>query len=204
MLGGIEVVRAGEEREQPLQVRRGTGPLHHLALAHHHGPVGVADPPCALAQHLQPSGGLGLGELRTDLERRQVGVDQVAVDLTDVLHRDTVDRADLGHHQVDQGQVVERDGQLVDHAAAPGLEDLDAEHVAAHRADAARHLTERSGAVREPDSQDDGGHAGDATDGMCPADERPVPRSIPRPVSDTLQLVALQLRQLQRAEVQRV
>jgi hypothetical protein len=145
VLGGVEMVRTGEEGQQPLQVWRGPGPLDDLALANDHRPIGIADAAGSLTEDLQPMRWVGLGELRTHVERRQVGIDEVAVDRADVLHRYAVDRPDLGDHEVDQRQVLERDGQLVDDAATAGLEDLDAEHVAAHGSDATRHLTERPG-----------------------------------------------------------
>ena len=48
------------------------------------------------------------------------------------------------------------DDELVDGPAGAALEDLDADDVAAHGTDAARHLAERAGAVGQPDAHDVG------------------------------------------------
>ena len=59
------------------------------------------------------------------------------------------------HEQVDQLDVGQGDDQLVDGPAAAPLEDLDADHVAAHRADAAGHLAQRARTIGQPDAHDD-------------------------------------------------
>ena len=75
-----------------------------------------------------------------------------------MLDGHAVDRAHLGDQQIDEVGVGESDDQLVDDPAAARFEDLDPEHVAAHRADPARDLTQRAGTVGQPDAQDDGVH----------------------------------------------
>ena len=80
-----------------------------------------------------------------------------------MLDGHAVDGAHLGDQQVDEVGVGQPDDQLVDDPPATRFEDLDAEHVAAHRADPARDLAERTGTVGQPDAQDDGVHHAEAT-----------------------------------------
>ena len=101
---------------------------------------------------------VALGQFGGDREGEHAGVDVTVGRLAHVLDRHTVDRVDLVDHQIDQRTVGQRDDELVDHAASADLEDLDREDVAPHRTDPARHLPECSGAVGQPDADDDGVH----------------------------------------------
>ena len=80
-----------------------------------------------------------------------------------MLDGDAVDRAHLRDQEVHQARVGQPDHQLVDDSPATRFEDLDAEHVAAHRADPAGDLTERTGTIGQPDAQDDGVHHAEPT-----------------------------------------
>ena len=76
-----------------------------------------------------------------------------------VLHVHAVDVLDLLHeegHQVVVGQV---DGQFVDRPTTATFQDVDADDVAAHRPDPARHLTEGTRSVGQPHPHDPRRHA---------------------------------------------
>ena len=124
------------------------------------------------------SAGIGLGELGTRRQRHQVRIDAVTLDRPHVLDGHTVDRAHLGDQEIDEAGVGEPDDQLVDDPSATRFEDLDAEHVAAHRTDPARDLTQRAGTVGQPDAQDDGVHHAEATGALC-REREPLARSAP-------------------------
>ena len=55
--------------------------------------------------------------------------------------------------------VGQLDHELVDRLAPVALEDVDADDVAAHGTDAAGHLAERTGPVRQPHADDERFHA---------------------------------------------
>ena len=84
-----------------------------------------------------------------------------AIGELDVVLGPDVDAVDLGHlleqqrHQVVGGQL---DGQLVDRPTGAALEDVDADDVAADRADPARHGTEGTRPVGQPQPHHEGAH----------------------------------------------
>ena len=93
------------------------------------------------------------------LERVEPGVVEGVGRRADLLDVDAVDLLDLGDEQLDQSRAVgQLDHQLVDGPAGAPLEDVDADDVAPHRADAAGHLPERAGSVRQPHADDVGLH----------------------------------------------
>ena len=98
-------------------------------------------------------------ELGGRLHRVEPGVDQRRrprpADLLDV---DAVDLVDLLAPAGRPGSAWGRyDDDVVDGPAGAPFEDLDADHVALHRADAAGHRAQRAGPVGQPQSDDDGG-----------------------------------------------
>ena len=70
------------------------------------------------------------------------------------------------------------DDDLVHRQTATALEDVDADHVTANRTDAARHLAERTGAVGQPDADDEGFHCENRTDEPSSRPSRPCDGSV--------------------------
>ena len=97
--------------------------------------------------------------MRGRLEGVEPGVVEAAGQRPDLLDVDAVDLLDLVDEQVDERRVGQVDDQLVDRPAGAPLEDVDADDLAAHRADPAGHLPERTGAVGQPEADDEGLHA---------------------------------------------
>ena len=83
-----------------------------------------------------------------------------ALDRADVFDGHAIDRIDLADHERDECLVGKHDDEFIDHVPRSGLEHLDSEYVSAHRADAARDLTEGARAIGEPDADHDGVHGG--------------------------------------------
>jgi hypothetical protein len=114
----------------------------------------------------------------------------VRVDDPDTLDGDTVDSIDLGGQQRHQVLVGEHHGQFVDGTTSPLFEDLDRQHVAAHRADSTGDLAERTGTVGHPDPYDDRDHGGDRTRADVFRDDRPVTIALQRGRRDDLSRVS--------------
>lgn len=112
----------------------------------------------------------GADDDRRRLERIGAGVVRRTVDRADLLHVDAVDGPDLTDEQVDQRRVGELDGQFVDRTTRGPLEDVDADDLSPDGTDAARHLTQRTGTIGKPDTDDVGLHARTVRSGR----ERPV------------------------------
>ncbi len=160
VVDGIEVLTARQERAEPTHVRWLAVLLDHLGVATEHGhPVGLHDAGDAGAEHGDTICTRRFRDRRAQGERRQARVGAIVVDDANALHRHAVDRVDFRGEQGDQVVVGQRDHQFVDCPAGAVLEDLDRQHVTAHRPDPARHLAQRAGSVRHPDSDDDGDHA---------------------------------------------
>ena len=92
------------------------------------------------------------------LQRGDGRVPGRAVQGPHVLHVDALHLADLGQEQVHQALLGQVHDQFVHGASGAALDDVDADHVAAHRADARGDGSERTGTVGEPDADDEGGH----------------------------------------------
>ena len=83
------------------------------------------------------------------------------VDVAHLLDGRAVDLLDLAHEQVDAIVVAQQHRELVDRDVLAALEHVDADDVAADRADARRDQTERTRAVGEPHPHEDvGGRLG--------------------------------------------
>jgi len=75
-----------------------------------------------------------------------------------LLHGDTVDLAHLGDQQVDQAGGWQLDHELVDRLPVLALQDVDPDHVAPHRTDAAGDLPQGTGPVGKPHADDERRH----------------------------------------------
>ena len=117
----------------------------------HCAPVGVEVDDRVGAQHLEEHLDIGrVDQPRRCLERVEPRHSSRVADRAHVFDVDAVNLRDLVHEQVDETWLGESDDQLVDRAAGTAFEDLDADHVAAHRPDAARDLPERPWAIGQP------------------------------------------------------
>jgi nicotinate-nucleotide adenylyltransferase len=129
------------------------------------GPVGGELVAHALDEALQ--------ELVTRLCARQVldGFQRVEPwvgkrrDLAPLLDRRAVDLLDLAHEQCDQIAVGQHHRELVDRDVVAAFQHIDADEVAADRADAGGDETERTRSVGKPDAHDETRHAGEVTTG---------------------------------------
>ena len=108
----------------------------------------------------------GAHELRGGLERVEAGIVQGVGHAAHLFDGHPVDLAHLVHQQLDEGVVGQFDDQLVDRLAPVALEDVDADDVAAHRADTAGHLAECPGTVGEPHADHEGFHGGHGTEAV--------------------------------------
>jgi hypothetical protein len=79
-------------------------------------------------------------------------------DRAHLFHGDAVDLAHLGDQQVDQARRWQLDHELVDRLPVLTLEDVDPDHIAPHRTDAAGDLPEGAGPVGKPHSDHEGRH----------------------------------------------
>ena len=89
----------------------------------------------------------GAHQLRRGLERVESRIVQAVRDAAHLFDGHAVDLADLVDEQIDERVVRQFDHELVDRLAAVALEDVDADDVAAHRADATGDLAERTGTI---------------------------------------------------------
>ena len=101
----------------------------------------------------------GAHEHRRRLQRVEPRVVERVGDRPHLLDVDAVDLLDLLHEQVLERPVRQVHHQLVDGPTGASLEDLDADDLAAHRPDPAGHLPERTGAIGQPQADDEGLHA---------------------------------------------
>ena len=76
-------------------------------------------------------------------------------DLAPLLDRRAVDLFDLAHEERDEIAVGKHDRELVDRDVLAAFEHVDADDVAADRADAGRDQTERTRSVGKPDPHDE-------------------------------------------------
>lgn len=146
-MGGEDVPRAEAVGLENSVVDLLADPSHRATVSDQHKPL-RADERChTLTESHRAVLAINAGDISEDPESGEVGVDVVALDSADVLHRHPIDSIDLAHHEVDETDVGKQDDELVDDAASTGLEHLDSEDVAPDRADPAGHLTEGSGAI---------------------------------------------------------
>jgi hypothetical protein len=75
-----------------------------------------------------------------------------------VLDVHTLDLRHLVEEQVEEVGVGDVHGELVDCPTGTPFDDVDADHVALDRTDPTGHGAERTRSVREPDTEDVGGH----------------------------------------------
>ncbi len=78
-------------------------------------------------------------------------IGQGAIHRSHRLDDHAIDFQDLVPEQVDEVVAAQADSQFVDHDALVPLEDLDGDHVTAHRADPAGHRPEGAGSVGQLD-----------------------------------------------------
>ena len=102
--------------------------------------------------------GRGLHQHLGRLERVEPGIENVLGRGAHVLHVDPVHLGDLSHEHGDEVRVGEVDDELVDDATRAALENVDADDVAAHGADAAGYRPQGARTVGQPQSYDEGLH----------------------------------------------
>ncbi|MFT7394769.1 MAG: hypothetical protein ACI83Y_002450, partial [Candidatus Azotimanducaceae bacterium] len=85
----------------------------------------------------------------------QVGVNPVDVDGADILDRHPIDRIDFRSQQWDETFIGQGDGEFVDDATRSLFEDFNRQHIATYRADSTRDLTQGSGTIGHPDTDND-------------------------------------------------
>ena len=122
---------------------------------HHGQPAAAEHPPTVHGERIEQTGPRG----RTDDDGSHVegvgaGIVHPAVEHTDLLHVDAVDGVDRLRQRTGQRGVGQLHGELVHRPAGTPLEDVDADDLGAERADAARHLAQRPGAIGQPDTDD--------------------------------------------------
>ncbi len=123
-------------------------------------PVGVDRGDEPIGQRGQPFGRRLTGNAGGEFEDRRRRIRPAVGDAADVLDRHAVDRPDLLDQQLLGRRVRERHDQFIDDPTGAALEDVDGDDVAADGADPARHLTQRTRAVRQPHADDQGaGHS---------------------------------------------
>lgn len=106
-----------------------------------------------------------------------------AAEFTNMLNADSVNRIHLGDHEVDQTSIGEAYYKFVNHVPGPRLKDLDSQEVSTYGANSACDLTERAGAIREPEAENDGVHDPEATSGLLPADHERARQHVSRVAS---------------------
>ena len=156
----VEVFAAGEERGEPADLGWHAELCDRVAVVQHDHPVGLGE---ALDAGAPSPRGARRGRLSA-IAAPSASADRLAsvrsaIDHPDALDGHPVDRVDLRGQQRRSGR--RRAAATISSSIArppPCSRISIAEHVAAHRADAARHLTERTGAVGHPDADDDGDH----------------------------------------------
>ena len=182
--GGLVVVAqmaaAVDERRQPPGV--GGRAMDHERLAatpvEGHHPIRIDEIGHLTAQQLETACRGALGQLGRHAEREEPAIGPIGGDAADILDCDAVDLADLADEQVDVTAIGHADDDLVHRQTATALEDVDADHVTANRTDAARHLAERTGAVGQPDADDEGFHCENRTDEPGSRPSRPCDGSV--------------------------
>ena len=161
MSPGGQVSTPGEECPEPRRIGRGT-PFDEDRQAigrdvgsHRDGPGSIDEVTQLVAQLIEPLVCICLGKDGRRLERHHRGVRPIGIDGSHVFNRDAIHLADLAHEYL-QGHVVGHAYyELVDRTPTATLEDLNAHHVAAHASNTARHLTEGTWAIGQPDPHDE-------------------------------------------------
>ena len=151
----IEVLAASQERNQPGKVWCLTE-LHDQAVdAQCCDPVGFDNAHQASAQDVEAIFLRTLSHCGTNGKGSQVGVNPVDVDGADILDRHPIDRIDFRSQQWDETFIGQGDGEFVDDATRSLFEDFNRQHIATYRADSTRDLTQGSGTIGHPDTDND-------------------------------------------------
>lgn len=142
------------------QVRRITVDSEHVASIDQRCPIGARQPTRTSNQCRRTMHHVEFSDFSHKGERRKIGIDMSPIERSDVFDTNTIDGVNLCDHQIDKIRVGQANDQFVNHVAGTRFKDLDAEDVAANRADTARDLAKRARAIRKPDPDDDGVHRG--------------------------------------------
>ncbi len=160
-VGGVEVLAALEEGHQPARLGWLAAAVDQLAGTEHDRPVGVDRRDEAVDQRGQPVGRRGARRRRAARASIAVAESGRSASTGRMCSTDTPSTASISSaSSVDRTwpSGSETTSSSIDPPAAV-LEDVDRGDVAADGTDAARHLTERARAVRQPDADDqDAGH----------------------------------------------
>jgi hypothetical protein len=109
-----------------------------------------------------------IGERCAQLQGVEVWVSAIVSDRSHMLYRHPVHSPNLRDQQIDKTRIIEFDHELIDYPTSTNLENLNPQHVPTHGSDPARHLAERTRAIREPYPYKDQ-HIDDAIDAQVSA-----------------------------------